>query len=219
MRGKQATRQKVLEAACEVFARKGYRDATVQEICAGAGANVAAVNYYFGSKRKLYLAAWKYMSDTVHRQHFDHIKNIADPGRRLREIVAQRVSHVFDDGPAGRFRRVIHSEVNDPTEMHAEIRQRYLRPLMEVVTDTVAEMLGRSVSDPVVRRCAFSLQSQLVSLARLRFKADSNVIQRLMGTNIPGRRQIDELVEHIVTFVMGGIQSVSRGVRDKQNIA
>jgi hypothetical protein len=95
--------------------------------------------------------------------------------------------------------------------MHAEIMDRFLRPLMEVVADTVAEMLGRSVSDTMVRRCAFSLQSQLVSLARLRFKSDSDVIQRLMGSNTPGRRQVNELAEHIVAFVMGGIQAVSRG--------
>lgn len=213
MNSKLATRQRVLEAACEVFAQKGYREATVQEICAAAGANVAAVNYYFGSKQKLYLATWKHMADTVHRRHFDSARGIADPARRLREIVAQRVSHVFDDGPAGRFRRMIHREINVPTEMHAEIRQRYLRPLMDLVTDTVAELLGRKAADPMVRRCAFSLQSQLVSLSRLRFKEDYTVIERLMGSAAPGRRQIDELVEHIVTFVMGGIRAVSRSER------
>ena len=50
---------RLLESACEVFADKGYRDATVAEICECAGANIAAVNYYFGSKDTLYVEAWR----------------------------------------------------------------------------------------------------------------------------------------------------------------
>ncbi|MBW2127416.1 MAG: helix-turn-helix transcriptional regulator [Deltaproteobacteria bacterium] len=37
-------------SACEVFAEKGYRAATIADICGRAKANVAAVNYYFGDK-------------------------------------------------------------------------------------------------------------------------------------------------------------------------
>ncbi len=53
------TRVKLLQSACKVFAEKSYRDATVAEICRYAGANVAAVNYYFSSKKALYAEAWR----------------------------------------------------------------------------------------------------------------------------------------------------------------
>ncbi|MDQ7831098.1 MAG: CerR family C-terminal domain-containing protein [Desulfovibrionaceae bacterium] len=49
------TREKLLLAAVAVFAEKGYKAATVREICRRAkGANNNAVNYYFGDKAKLY---------------------------------------------------------------------------------------------------------------------------------------------------------------------
>src|SRR5687768_6942688 len=50
------TRQTLLEVAGRVFAERGYMNATSQEICELASANIAAVNYHFGSKDGLYAA-------------------------------------------------------------------------------------------------------------------------------------------------------------------
>ena len=53
------TQQRLLEASGRVFAERGYRDATVRDICAAADVNLAAVNYYFGDKQRLYIEAVK----------------------------------------------------------------------------------------------------------------------------------------------------------------
>src|SRR6202012_5005215 len=50
-------RARLLEAAGEVFARKGFECATSREICLRAGVNLAAVNYHFGGVEALYIAA------------------------------------------------------------------------------------------------------------------------------------------------------------------
>src|ERR1700730_6664483 len=57
------TRQRLLEAAGQVFAELG-REAPVRTILKKAGIkNIAAVNYYFGDKDKLYEATLRYAFD------------------------------------------------------------------------------------------------------------------------------------------------------------
>lgn len=50
-------REEILQAAVEIFARKGYRETGTAEIAARAGVSEPTVYRYFASKRELYLAA------------------------------------------------------------------------------------------------------------------------------------------------------------------
>src|SRR5882762_8534622 len=47
-------RARLIDAAMELFAEKGYEGASVRDLAAAAGVNVAAVSYHFGSKDALY---------------------------------------------------------------------------------------------------------------------------------------------------------------------
>src|SRR6266481_4278091 len=55
-RKEESPRTRLLEAAGQVFAEKGFDRATGKEICERAGTNTAAVNYYFGGMEGLYAA-------------------------------------------------------------------------------------------------------------------------------------------------------------------
>ncbi|GAB4296719.1 MAG: hypothetical protein Kow0090_11870 [Myxococcota bacterium] len=46
-------RERILNAASRLFARKGYSGTGIREIAKEAGVNIAMINYYFGSKPKL----------------------------------------------------------------------------------------------------------------------------------------------------------------------
>lgn len=48
------TEQKIIRAADKLFTQKGYAATRTREIAEEAGANLALLNYYFGSKEKLF---------------------------------------------------------------------------------------------------------------------------------------------------------------------
>ena len=55
--GNQDTRQSILEAARQVFAEKGYDQASIRAIAAQAEVDPALVHHYFGTKEKLFLTS------------------------------------------------------------------------------------------------------------------------------------------------------------------
>lgn len=66
------TRDRILSAAVETFARRGFENATLKEITEAAEANIAAVNYYFRSKDELIRQV---MADLLGRMN--RVRNVA----------------------------------------------------------------------------------------------------------------------------------------------
>jgi AcrR family transcriptional regulator len=62
------TRLRIIEAAIEVFAARGYEEAATRMIADLAAVNLAALNYYFGSKEALYRACAEHIADCASAQ-------------------------------------------------------------------------------------------------------------------------------------------------------
>ncbi len=60
---KNCKKIQILDAATEVFANKGFEGASIRELASAAKVNIAMINYYFGSKEKLFLDIVKYHSE------------------------------------------------------------------------------------------------------------------------------------------------------------
>ncbi|MDR1387502.1 MAG: TetR/AcrR family transcriptional regulator [Propionibacteriaceae bacterium] len=80
----EATRQRIIQAAAEVFAGKGYRDAFTRDIARTAGLSEALVFKYFATKQTLYAAACAYLQE-VQRDVVAEI-DLTAPGQWLRRF-------------------------------------------------------------------------------------------------------------------------------------
>src|SRR5438270_117404 len=96
----QRTHHRLLEAAGEVFAAKGYRATTVREVCRRAGANVAAINYHFRDKEGLYAEVLRYAHACAMERHPPEMDTTASssPEDRLRAFIVSFMRRLFDEG-------------------------------------------------------------------------------------------------------------------------
>jgi AcrR family transcriptional regulator len=94
------TRRQLLEAAGEVFAEAGFRNATVREICRRAGANIAAINYHFGDKEKLYTEVLRYSHGKT-LEKYPTLLGVAEnspPEKKLRAFIQSLLLRIFETG-------------------------------------------------------------------------------------------------------------------------
>ncbi len=70
-----ATQQRILDAATEAFATRGYTATTMADVVAGSGASVGSIYHHFGGKRELFLAIFEQMADAVDRRIDDAMRH------------------------------------------------------------------------------------------------------------------------------------------------
>ncbi|HEX5446756.1 MAG TPA: CerR family C-terminal domain-containing protein, partial [Pirellulales bacterium] len=138
----EATPERVIEAAGEVFARKGFEAATVREICRRGKANLAAINYHFGDKRRLYIEA-------VKRAHVNRIKQFpmpdwppgTPPEERLGDFVLTLLRRMLSPVGSQWEGELMIREVTQPTEACRELVHEYIGPHFAALGRVIEELM------------------------------------------------------------------------------
>ena len=201
MTGPDWTKARLLEAAGQEFAEKGFDAARVRSICRRAGANLAAVNYHFGDKEQLYRAA------------------LLEAHRCGTEILPESV---FQDGtPAEHLRRYISHFLGHVLAMKDEAnRWHYALMIREMLQPTAAlEFLVREAIRPrferllgILRRvCPEAEERRLHALAFsvigqcLHYKMAAPVSRRLIGAEAYQALDLEFLTGHITNFCLAAL--------------
>jgi len=205
----QETRQRLLAAAVEVFARKGFWEATHAEICEKAQANIAAVNYHFGSKENLYVEAWKHAFEKSIQAHPPDggVPPDAPPEERLRGHILALMHRTAD--PDNHEVEIMHRELANPTGLLNPILRETLEPRHQESLAIVRELLGDQVGEQQAHFCEMSIIGQcfgpMLHLRRVRMAG---------GGPHPGppvHFDVAELADHVARFSLAGI----RGIREE----
>ena len=101
-RPKRTTKDKLMDAAEKLFARRGFHGASLRDITAAAGVDLALVNYHFGSKKQLLAAVLERRGKVLNEERL----------RRLAEVRLRAAPRAAEHGSSGR--RVSRSDSGSP---------------------------------------------------------------------------------------------------------
>jgi AcrR family transcriptional regulator len=202
------TRERLLQAAGEVFARSGFREATVREICQLADANVAAVNYHFGNKEGLYSSVLKYaLRSAMQKFPLDMgLNENSTPLERLNAFVRSFLLRVLDEGRPAWHGKLMAREVAEPTTALDQVVEEIIQPLQARLIEIVREFIPPAGRDDVVHLSAMSILGQCLYYYYAR-----HILLRL-DTQKFGPENIERLAQHIIEFSLGGLKGLARAV-------
>ena len=145
-----STRAALLDAAKRLFAARGFSAATVRDICAEAGANIALVSRYFGSKRELYAEVCRSLFDGLAAPlaHLDAgISTSEDWRKNVREWISHAVRLTSATrSPAKEIAGIFRQEMFNPSPMCDYLRDTFMMPIFNCLKRLV-EMGGSRSED------------------------------------------------------------------------
>jgi AcrR family transcriptional regulator len=204
---KRTTRQKVLSAACEIFAEKGFRDATVSEICATADANIASVNYHFGDKESLYDEVWRHAFDITAKAYplDGGMQKAASLEDGLYSYASAFLHRIFSEDETGLFAKLLYREMAAPTLALDRIVNEVLLPQNQHLGDIIEKMLGEDCDEQQLRLCKNSIIGQCAF-----YNFSRPLREHVIGKETMSEKEIELIARHIATFSMHGLRGIQQ---------
>jgi AcrR family transcriptional regulator len=194
------TKERLLEAAGEEFAVKGFDGATIRSISQRAGANIAAVNYHFGDKERLYEAAVIEAHACSHDPLEEGSMVDGSPEENLRLYVRRFLTNVMgSDRKATWHDALMIRELLQPTAASDSLVRISIRPRFERLL-MLLRALCPEADERRLHALAFSVVGQV-----LHYKAARSISVRLVGDEAYARLDLDYLADHIASFSLAAL--------------
>jgi AcrR family transcriptional regulator len=155
-------KEKILAAAADLVAKRGFHAVSMTEIGAAVGVSGAAIYRHFESKGALLLALFDRSIDGLLRDEHESLQRISDVPTALRHLIGRQVDFVVDERE---FARVYHREVDHlPAEDRGRLRRKqrlYLEEWVHLVRE-LHEDLDDAAARALVHAVIGTIQSPLV---------------------------------------------------------
>ena len=201
-----ATKERILGAACLVFAERGFRETTHAAIARRARVKTAAVSYYFISKEVLYQRVFEHVAELAESFYPLHggLPKHAAGERRLCTLIHNQLCRMFDRHHVGALHRIRMAEMYDPTGLLEQALEEDLARMRGLIREILQGLLGPAASRTTLNWCELSVVGQI-----------------LMAGPGPGQDRRAELLEirdadleplakHICSFTLGGLEAIRR---------
>lgn len=154
----------LLHAALRLFAEKGFAKTSTREIALAAGANLAAISYYFGDKAGLYRAAFTEPMGCTEND----LTLLDQPDLSLRQslhgFMASFLAPMKQGEVVQQCTRLHFREMLEPTGVWAEELDNGIKPAHAALVALLRRHLGLPQADDGLHRLAFSITGLAVQL-------------------------------------------------------
>lgn len=196
------TKTRILEAAGPIFAEKGFDGATAREICDAAGVNIAAVNYYFGSKEQLYVEAVKHAIPAIGTDFMQTAGSTDAPAEeRLAGFIRTLVAHMVGEPQPAWKSKLIMREMLEQSTGCREYFLEHVRNNLNALLSILDELLPAATPRHRRYQTAFSIIAQCVH-----YRGAFQLIQAVVPAELHRRYFTSEhIAKHIIQVVFAAL--------------
>jgi AcrR family transcriptional regulator len=216
------TRTRILDAAEELFMQHGFEATSMRQLTAKAGANLAAVNYHFGSKDALIEAVFRRRLDAMNAQRIAELDRLEkeaggralSPNAIIRAFVGVSLRMIEDARDGGRnFIRLLGRTYSDPHKpIRALIGQLYA-PAMARFKPAFERALPQMPRDELIWRLHFMFGTLAYTIAA------TDTVHLIAGCKPEDRYDARLLEARLTAFLEAGLLAPPHTAEDVKKAA
>ncbi|MFK2905101.1 TetR family transcriptional regulator [Dyella ginsengisoli] len=201
MNNPTSTKERILAAAEALFAQRGFDGASLRQLTASAGVNLAAVNYHFGSKEKLVEQVFKRRLDALNQHRLAELAKVAgQPGTTLEDVLAAYIRPALElshEGNGSLFMRVLARAFAEHDDTLRQFLSENYGHVMRQFTAEFARLL------PHLEKAELYWRIDLVTGALTHAMSGFGMIQR--KDNVSEQQHREQTAAHLIRFAAAGL--------------
>jgi len=216
------TRTRILDAAEELFMQHGFEGTSMRQLTSQAGANLAAVNYHFGSKDALIEAVFRRRLDPMNASRIAELDRLEkeaagrplSPETIIRAFVGASLRMIEDVKDGGRnFSRLLGRTYTDPQKQIRSLIGQLYAPVMARYKAAFERSLPQMPVDELVWRMHFMFGTLAYTLAA------TDTVQLIAGCKAEDRYDATLLEARLTAFLQAGLLAPLHGAADVKKAA
>lgn len=201
MRAAITTKDRILRAAEQLFAQRGFDGASLRRVTATAGVNLAAVNYHFGSKEKLVEQVLRRRLDVLNARRLEALINVEGrPDTTLERVLEAYIRPGLElsyDAGGELFMRML-------ARAFAEHDER----LREFLSESYGHVMRRFAAEfarvlPHLSKLELYWRMDLVTGALTLAMSGFGMIQR--SEHVSEQAHQEQTTQHLIRFAVAGL--------------
>ena len=200
----QATRERILEAAGQLFAVDGYAQTTAKAIAERAEVSLTLVNYHFDGRQGLYRAVLIESHQRLGKlsEFRDLAESELPPSAKLRVLIYGLVRLAMKRQPGWHI-NVLAKDLFAPSTNFPVMFEAEVPPKLAIIKQILSDITAIPVDDPAMARCVISVLApcSMLLVAARGAPGPLDEVRRMPRVTV---------INHLHTFALAGLEAVGR---------